>query len=310
MGVAQIAERLSDRFNLLSLGSRTAPPRQQTLRAPTVAWSYDLLPDSERALFRRLSVFTNGWTLEAAEAVCPGDGVGRGQVLDLLARSVDKSLVAVSEQMGQARYRMLETIREYGREKLAEAGEEADIHRRHCLFFPRAGGGRQSEPASRRPGRVAEAARCRLRQSACRSRMGAQTRCAIGPDGGHAPGRRAGALLESARGVPGGARLADRLPGQNGSGPDGAAGPTLYGLGVLEWFQMDDYQAARSPLEQSVAMWQALGDPTEIAYPRIYLGYLLCIRGESDLAFSLWDACGKHFRSVAIHGAWPGRSPS
>ena len=73
---------------------------------------------------------------------------------------------------------------------------------------------------------------------------------------------------------------------------------TLYGLGVLAWFQMYDYQAARTLLEQSVAMWQALGDPTEIAYPRIYLAYLLRIRGESDLAFSLWDACGKHFRSV------------
>ena len=99
MGVGQIAERLSDRFDLLSLGSRTAPLRQQTLRA-TVEWSYDLLPAPERALFRRLSVFANGWTLEAAEAICPGDGVERAQVLDLLARLVDKSLVAVRRTSG------------------------------------------------------------------------------------------------------------------------------------------------------------------------------------------------------------------
>ena len=162
-------------------------------------WSYDLLSDSERALFRRLSVFANGWTLEAAEAICPGDGVERAQVLGLLARLVDKSLVTVSEQAGQARYRMLETIREYGREKLAEAGEEAEIHRRHCLFFLELA--EAANPNLHRGGQAEWLRRLDADYDNLRAALGWALRqnAAIGPDGGHAPGRRAGALLESAR---------------------------------------------------------------------------------------------------------------
>ena len=296
VGVAQIAERLSDRFNLLSMGSRTAPPRQQTLRA-AVAWSYDLLPDSERALFRRLSVFTNGWTLEAAEAVCPGDGVERGQVLDLLARSVDKSLVAVSEQMGQARYRMLETIREYGREKLAEAGEEADIHRRHCLFFLALA--KAAEPNLHRGGQAEWLRRLDADYDNLRAALGwalrqhaesdlmAGMRLAVALT----PYWHLRAAFREGRGW-----LTDFLARTEPTPTDLRAG-ALYGAGLLAWFQFD-FQEARPLLEQSVAMWQGLGDSTAIVYPQIYLAYELFHEGESELAFALWDACGKHFRSV------------
>ena len=114
--VEQIAARLDDRFRLLTSGPRTALPRQQTLRA-TVDWSYALLSEPERALLRRLSAFAGSWDFEAAEAVAAGDGVRVHAVLDLLAQLVDKSLVLAEERGGAARYRLLDTIRQYARER-------------------------------------------------------------------------------------------------------------------------------------------------------------------------------------------------
>lgn len=122
LSVEQIAARLNDRFNLLTVGNRTALPRQQTLRA-TMDWSYDLLTEEERVLFRRLAVFAGGWTLPAAERICSGNGIDSHQVMDLLARLLDKSLVGITEQEGEIRYSFLETVRQYALEKLREAGE-------------------------------------------------------------------------------------------------------------------------------------------------------------------------------------------
>ena len=132
----QIADHLNERFRLLTGGSRTALPRHRTLRG-LIDWSYELLAAPERALLRRLSVFAGGFTLEAATAVCAGDGVAREEVLDLLGRLVDKSLVMMADEGGEARYRLLETIRQYGREKLEE-GAEADLTcDRHRDFYLR-----------------------------------------------------------------------------------------------------------------------------------------------------------------------------
>jgi non-specific serine/threonine protein kinase len=151
----QIAARLDDRFHLLTGGSRAALPRQQTLQA-LIDWSYELLPEAERTLLRRLSVFAGGWTLEAAEAVCADqvdgrwlivDGSGRSgpstinhqlsthEVLDLLSALEEKSLVLVELRDGAIRYRMLETVREYAREKLKGSGELAVIRDRHRDWY-------------------------------------------------------------------------------------------------------------------------------------------------------------------------------
>jgi predicted ATPase/DNA-binding CsgD family transcriptional regulator len=132
--VEQIAARLDDRFRLLTSGQRTAMPRQQTLLA-TVEWSYTLLSEPERVLLRRLSVFAGGWTFEGAEAVGAGDGIQAHAVLDLLGQLVDKSLVIAEEQGGAVRYRLLETIRQYARDKLAEAGEVERTRSRHLDYF-------------------------------------------------------------------------------------------------------------------------------------------------------------------------------
>jgi non-specific serine/threonine protein kinase len=168
LSVEQMAERLESSFEILARGSRTALPRHQTLRA-TIEWSYNSLSDAESALFRRLSVFAGGFTLEAAEAVC-GDpslrsraGFGleaednpnpkiqnpKSNVLDVLSHLVDKSLVSVSQSAGswaspnsgnpqsamEVRYRLLETLRQYGHELLAENGDTHDLAGRHARYY-------------------------------------------------------------------------------------------------------------------------------------------------------------------------------
>ncbi len=132
--IEQINKRLADRFRLLRKGSRTALPRQQTLKA-TMDWSYELLLENEQVLFRRLSVFVGGFTLEAAEAVCNAESDLEIDVLDGVASLVDKSLMRQEEVKGESRLVMLETIREYGLERLGECGEEEDIRRHHANFF-------------------------------------------------------------------------------------------------------------------------------------------------------------------------------
>ena len=135
LAVEQIAERLEVSLDLLVGGNRTAEPRQQTLRA-TLDWSHELLSEPERKLFGRLSVFAGGWTLEAAEEVCSGDGMERDGVLDLLSNLVDKSLVVAEVRVeGELRYRMLEPVRQYAREKLEESGEGERFRRRHTEYF-------------------------------------------------------------------------------------------------------------------------------------------------------------------------------
>jgi predicted ATPase/DNA-binding SARP family transcriptional activator len=134
MAPEQIVARLGDRFQLLSSGSRTAMPRHQTLRA-VVDWSWDLLDDAERALWRRFSVFAGGATLEAAEQVCSGSGLPAARVLDLLTALAEKSLLTVRHD--PPRYRMLEIIRAYGQERLAEAGEQEEVREAHAQYFTR-----------------------------------------------------------------------------------------------------------------------------------------------------------------------------
>ncbi len=132
MSIDAIADHLTDRFALLKGRDRTALPRQQTLRA-AIDWSYDLLAPPERALLQRLSVFAGGFTFDAAEVVGAGDDVASRAVLDLLGHLVDKSLVTFSVQ--RERYRLLETVRQYALERLAESGEEAKVRDRHLEFY-------------------------------------------------------------------------------------------------------------------------------------------------------------------------------
>jgi non-specific serine/threonine protein kinase len=130
----QLHERLGDVFHVLSTGTRTAVPRQRTLWA-TVDWSYQLLSETERTIFRRCGVFAGGWTLEAAEEVCAGGPIGSASVLDLLGQLVSKSLVQREEQGIAVRYRMLEPIRQFSAEQLAADVEADSVHERHLLWL-------------------------------------------------------------------------------------------------------------------------------------------------------------------------------
>lgn len=132
LAVETIATRLDDRFRLLTTGDRTALPRQQTLQA-LIDWSYELLKEQERAVFRRLSVFAGGWTLEAAETVCAFGAIEQASVLQILTQLADKSLIDV-EPDGE-RYRFLETVHEYARERLAGSAELGEARSGHLEFY-------------------------------------------------------------------------------------------------------------------------------------------------------------------------------
>jgi predicted ATPase/Tfp pilus assembly protein PilF len=134
LSIEEIHTRLDNCFLLLTGGSRTAMPRHQTLRS-LIDWSYDLLTASEKRLFGRLSLFAGGWTLAAAEAIGTGESVAGGEVLDLLATLVEKSMVIYEHVEGAGRYRMLETIRQYATEKRLVWSDEADLRGRYCNYF-------------------------------------------------------------------------------------------------------------------------------------------------------------------------------
>jgi predicted ATPase len=136
LSVEQIASRLDDRFRLLASGDRTAPARQQTLRA-AVDWSYELLSEPEQILLRRLSVFA-GWNLEMAEQVCADERIPATAVLDLMAALIDKSLVTFDHELrGESRYRLLDTIKEYAASRLTTSGEEDAVRLRHRDYLLR-----------------------------------------------------------------------------------------------------------------------------------------------------------------------------
>ncbi|MEU7074588.1 BTAD domain-containing putative transcriptional regulator [Streptomyces narbonensis] len=132
LGVRELALRLGDRFRILASGQRGLPARQQTLRA-VIDWSWDLLAPPEQAVLRRLSVPVGGCALDAAESVCAGDGIDRDEVLDLVGRLVDRSLVAAARSADGPRYRLLESVAAYARERLHEAGEFTAAAERHAL---------------------------------------------------------------------------------------------------------------------------------------------------------------------------------
>jgi predicted ATPase/DNA-binding SARP family transcriptional activator len=149
LDVRELARRLDERFRLLTAGHRTAPQRQQTLRA-TIDWSWDLLPPAERVVLRRLAVHAGGCTLDAVEHVCADADIDAADVLDVLARLVDRSLVAVVDDEGTRRYRLLESVAAYCLERLDEAGESAAVLRRHAEHY--ADVAQQAERELRGPG--------------------------------------------------------------------------------------------------------------------------------------------------------------
>ncbi len=165
----QLASRLDNAFHLLISGSRTALPRHQTLRA-TIDWSYDMLSDPERILLRRLSVFAGGCSMEAAESVCTGNGIIVDEILDLLSSLANKSILQAERKQGEeTRYRLLETVRQYAREKLFDARESASTRDRHLEYFLDLA--EQAEPQLRSQGRLEWSQRLRTEMDNLRSAL-------------------------------------------------------------------------------------------------------------------------------------------
>ena len=286
LSVEQLAARLDDRFRLLTGGDRAAAARQQTLRA-TLDWSHDLLREPGRTLLRRLAVFAGGWTLEAAEVVCAGDGLDEAEVLDLLAALVDHSLVVAEEHGGEPRSRMLETVRAYAAEQLAASGEAAALGRRHAAFFvtfaERADAGMH--------GKDHPAWRLRLRADYANLRA-AHAWCRATPDAAELELRLVGALgrfwfIDGLVGE-GRAWLATALGRTAALRQTAARAWALYGAGMLAWSQ-GDAAAGRASLDESLAIARSLGDTRCLMAVLPFLSQIALAAGELVAARALQE---------------------
>jgi predicted ATPase/class 3 adenylate cyclase len=295
LSVEQLAARLDQRFRLLTGGSRTALPRQQTLQA-AVDWSFGLLSPAEQRLFAQLSVFAGGFSLEAAEAVCTGGEIAREEMLDLLTRLVEKSLVMAETEVGNAeRYRLLETLRQYGRERVLAGDEAAELHDRHAAYYlalteraePELHGPRQRHWLDHLEGEHdnlhAALAWC-LEQAA--PGMGDDAAVAL-----ETGARMASALIwywvyrdhrREAR------EWLDRVLSAGGMGPALRA-KVLRGAGWLAW-DAQDLAHARALLEQSIALYRDLGDKGERAFALSLLAPVVWQEGKDEQAMTLEQA--------------------
>ncbi len=293
LAVEQVAQRLEDSLNVLTGGSRTAESRQQTLRA-TLDWSHELLSEPERMLFGRLSVFAGGWTLEAAEEVCSGEGIERGDVPDVLSKLVDKSLVvAQTNRDGTLRYRMLEPIRQYALEKLREDGATQRIRERHVhcyLAFAGGAGAEEADATALRRGRPAawfgrmEAERDNFRAALSwsleseevtderRTKLGLRLAVLLWwfwHTGDHqSEGRR---YLERAASRTSGDRAATRLRAR-----------ALSGASWIALYQAD-YEASKAFAEECLDLYRRVGDEEGIASGLTDLGYSALLGQRDDI---------------------------
>jgi predicted ATPase/DNA-binding CsgD family transcriptional regulator len=276
LSVEQISSRLEDSFALLAGGSRMADPRQRTLRA-AIDWSHELLSEGERVLFRRLSVFAGGFGLEAAEKVCGGEGIQEADVLELLSRLVEKSLVLVVERDGEARYRMLETVKRYGQERL-EGGEEAErIRERHagyCLALAEEAETelREQEAWLGRLEREHDNFRAALRwaldtedaeeQATGRAQLGLRLAAAL------AQGR-----FWNAYGVGEGLRWLERGLAKTTASTSPVRAKAFRQAGYLAIWR-GDYQRGGALLEEGMALYKELGDDPGVAISLFHLGQM------------------------------------
>ena len=278
LSVEEIVARVGDRFNLLTTGSRSALPRQQTLRA-LIDWSHDLLSPEEKILFRRLAVFHGGRTLEAVEDVCSGDGIAQALVLDLLGRLIDKSLLLTEKQNGIMVYRILDTIRHYAQDELIKSGETERIRDRHALYFLKLA--ERAEPELQGPGQLVWLNRLETERNNLRTALDWCLTDAPREDGA-ARDRATGLKLAGAlywfwviRGpLSEGKRwLETALAESPPAARDAARAKALSGLGELAWNQ-SDMLTARNAYAEALEIWQQVGDRWWIAFGILCIGYV------------------------------------
>ncbi len=281
----EIAGRLDDRFRLLTTGGPTSQAQHKTLRA-LIDWSHDILTEPERVFLRRLAVFAGGWTLDAAESVCSGDGIEGWEVLDLLSCLVAKSLVEMDVDggrgTGRARYRMLETIREYARDRLRESGERPAVRRRHRDYYVALAEEAESELTG------SDQATWLARLQAEHDNLRAACAACTGEDGGIELGLRLVGALGRFLQVRGhwseGRRLfATFLDAPGGGSRTAARGKTLNWAGNLAYMQGDSSQA-RVFHEVSLEIRRELGDEEGVAETLSNMGNVAFMQGRPDAA--------------------------
>src|SRR5579871_3380539 len=290
LSVQAIAARLDDRFHLLTGGSKLVMPRQQTLQA-AIDWSYDLLTEPERALLARLSVFAGGWTLEAAEQVGAGDISPHGSIeaediFEVLTSLTDKSLVIADTEREKARYRLLETVRQYAGDRLAEREERAEFrarHRDHFLALAEEANEKLAGPEQAHWLAVLEEEHDNLRL--------ALAFCLEEPEGGEA-GLRLGAALQEfwwTRGhlSEGREHFAALLAHPGAQAHTRMRANALNGAAVLAYYQ-GDYASARARFEECLAIHRELGKGLGIAAALSNLGSVLFEQGEYASARALF----------------------
>ena len=295
LSVEQIATRLDSSFRLLTGGSRVAVSRHQTLQA-AMDWSYELLSDEERAVLRRLAVFAGDFELEAAEAVCHGETVAQDEVLDLLVRLVDKSLLVADVGGSEVAYRLLGTIRQYARERLEEAGEAEEAGQRHRDWYLRLVEqakfeflqGPESSAWLERLEREHENLRVALEFSAQEA------------GGGDAGLRLAAGLWRfwEIRGhLEEGRAWLERMLAGTASAPSALRANALTGAGVLASMQ-GDYPGANAFHEESLALHRQLGNVNSIAYALNNLANVAVQQGDYQRARALYEEGDELTRSV------------
>ena len=285
LAVEQVAQRLESSLDFLKGTSRSAAPRQQTLRA-TLDWSHDLLSDDERALFRRLSAFAGGWTLEAAEAVCWRDGIEEDDVLDLIGALVDKSLVVAEANMGGAvRYRLLEPVRQYASAKLDEAGEAETVWHRHAEYFLALA--EEAEMAYLGPKEREWLDRLDVEHD----NLGAALSWSLEDKDSDLGLRLAAALVWfwHARGYyTEGARQLEKALTASSATYNVARAKALRGLAQI-LMVLGDLGRAQAYLEESLSLYKELGNRAGVAESLASLGWLAHHRGEAKRAESLFE---------------------
>jgi predicted ATPase/DNA-binding CsgD family transcriptional regulator len=284
LSVEQISSRLEDSFNLLTGGSRTAMARQRTLRA-AIDWSHDLLSEEEKVLFRRLSVFSGGFTLEGAESVCAGEDIEPEEVLGVLTELVAKSLVMVSEREAVARYRLLETVGQYATEKLEESGEAEQVRERHARYYLALAEEAEKELREQRVwlGRL-EAEHANFR-AALGWALAAEDAEGSAGERAQLGSRLAAALAQgkfwNAYGPSEGLRWLERGLTSSAAASSPVRAKALKEAGWIATHQ-GDYEKAVALLEEGMALFQEVEDRQGIANSLFFLGHLAMHGGDYE----------------------------